>query len=306
MKILVIGGTGHVGAFLVPMLLEQGHEVYVGTRGTRAPHTGEDALKGAKFVICNGSDIESLKALRSYHFDAVVEFPGHIANVWEAFKDNVGHIVACGSLWMFGYPRVVPTPEQYQGECPFDGYAKRYAQMREMIAQSGMDKAVFTAIMPPNICGPGKIPLDCLGGRDIEQHKAHQAGKTVYLPDGPEVLLSPCDAEDIAALFALAINNRTAAAGQIFNVGPADSAVTSRELVRLFGEIYDTEIPVETVSWDTYRNEISPGVGWWWHFYAHMAPDISKARTLLGYEPQYTVKETLARAVDWMRDSGLL
>lgn len=304
MKVLVIGGTGHVGSFLVPMLLKQGHDVYVAVRGTRKAHTGA-ALDGAQFITCDVSKAEELEALREYHFDAVAEFPGNAYTVWNALKNDIGHLVACGSLWMFGYPRVVPTPEQYQNDCLFGGYDTRYPQICEMISQSGVHCAAFTAIMPPNICGPGKVPLDQLGGRSVECHKAMQRGETVYLPDGPEALIGPCDAEDIAALFALAINNRTAAAGQIFNVGSADS-VTSTELIRLFGEIYGVTIPIEYVPWATYTEKINPDMGGWWHFYAHMLPDISKARKLLGYEPRYTVKETMRRAVEWMKEQQLL
>lgn len=37
MKILVIGGTGHIGSYLVPRLVTQGHEVTVIARKP-APH----------------------------------------------------------------------------------------------------------------------------------------------------------------------------------------------------------------------------------------------------------------------------
>jgi len=37
MKVLVIGGTGHIGSFLVPQLVEDGHVVTVITRGERRP-----------------------------------------------------------------------------------------------------------------------------------------------------------------------------------------------------------------------------------------------------------------------------
>ncbi len=303
MKILIIGGTGHVGSFLVPMLTAQGHEVYVATRGKTAPRV-DATFDGAKFITCDASNEESLQALRDYRFDTVVDFPGHGYRVWNVLRGSIGHLVACGSLWMFGNPRVTPTPEQYQGDCPFDIYAVRYRHFREMLAESGMDKTLFTGIMPPNIAGPGKIPLDTAGGRSIELHRDLMAGKPVVLPDGPEALICPCDAEDIAALFALAINHPTAAAGQLFNVGT--DSVTATELVRIYGEIYGTDIPIERVPWNTYITEFNPPLGNWWHFYAHMVPDISKAYRLLGFVPRYSAKEALTRAVDWMRAEGLL
>jgi len=305
MKILVIGGTGHLGANIVEILCDQGHEVVAATRGNKGKPT-HACIDKARLITLNSSDLDAVTALSEQeHFDVVVDIPGTAWNVWQAFRDKASHIVACGSLWMLGYPHVVPTPEQTQGYCPSAGYRARYEKIQEMLADSFTHKAVFTAIFPPNICGPGKIPLDTLGGRDIEVHKANMRGEVVYLPNGPEVLLGPCDAYDLATLFTLAINNRTAAAGQIFN-GGSEYALTATEFVNTLAEIHGVEIPIAYVPWDEYQKKISPDVGYWWHFYAHMCPDISKARTLLGYKPRYTPQETLARAVQWMKDNELL
>ena len=42
MKVIVIGGTGHVGGFMVPMLVDAGCEVIViGSGKTPAPTTGK-------------------------------------------------------------------------------------------------------------------------------------------------------------------------------------------------------------------------------------------------------------------------
>ncbi|MBQ8309186.1 MAG: NAD(P)-dependent oxidoreductase [Clostridia bacterium] len=304
MKILVIGGTGHVGNYLVPKLLKNGHDVYVGTRGQIQPRDAE-SLQGAKFIKVNARDKENLCALKEERFDVIIDFPGSAKLVWDVLAEGVSHIIACGSLWMFGYPKIVPTPEIGFEKCFDKGYEIRYDDMLKMQAESGKGKAVFTAIMPPNICGPGKIPVDQYGGRSIELHKQMAAGEKVYIPDGPECVIGPCDAEDIAELFALAVENREAAAGQIFNVGSAYSLTTS-EFIRAYARIYGVEIPIERVSWEKYIAEINPSKGGWWHFYSPMCPDISKARKLLGYEPRYTPEQTLKRAVDWMREQDLL
>lgn len=304
MKILIIGGTGHVGTFLTRKLLSQGHEVYIGTRGKHSLREG-GFFEGAKFVTCDAGNKDSLEALKAYQFDTVVDFPGTAYHIWQVLGDTISHLVACGSLWMFGYPHKIPTPEMTQEECPFEGYKQRYEQILEMLKESGKGKATFTAVMPPNICGPGKVPLDSMGGRDVERHKSMMRGETVILPDGPECMVGPCDAEDIASLFALAVNNREAAAGQIFNAGSA-YALPAGDFIKAYGDIYGVEIPVKRVSWKEYSEAVNPKITAWWHFYAHMQPDISKAKELLGYEPQYTPEEAMKRAVDWMRQEGML
>lgn len=304
MKILVIGGTGHVGSHLTPMLVSEGHEVYIASRGKKS--VNGDCFAGTKNIICNASEIDSLKEVsEKYDFDTVIDFPGTGFNVWNAFKEKVSHIIVCGSHWMFGRPLVIPTPEIPQSECPFEDYRIRYAQIEKMLSESGKYKAVFTAIMPSNICGPGKIPLDTMGGRNIEVHRAAMRGETVYLPDGPQNLVAPCDAHDLATLFSLAVNKRSEAAGQIFNGGP-DYALSVLRFVKVYEEIYGVEIPVAYVSWEEYKEKINPSIWAWWHFYSNMCPDISKAAELLGYKPKYTPEQAMARAVEWMHEQNLI
>lgn len=303
MKILVVGGTGHVGTFLVPMLVEKGHEVYVGTRGT-TPLQSASAFSGAKFIKVDANDENCLAGLKEYGFDTVVDFPGMAFKIWNALKNDISHLVACGSLWMFGYPKVVPTPEISQNEILFDVYDRRYKEMLIMQSESGKFKAVFSAVMPPNICGPGKTPIDQFGGRSVDAHKSMKRGDKVYLPDGAEALIGPCDAEDLATLFALVCEKREKAKGEMFNGGAAYS-LTATEFIKAYGKIYGKELPIEYVSWKKYKSEINPDFGSWWHFYAHMLPDISKARKL-GYEPKYTPEQTMKRAVEWMEENNLL
>src|SRR6476620_1279607 len=38
MRIVVVGGTGHVGTYLVPRLVNAGHDVVVASRGKREPY----------------------------------------------------------------------------------------------------------------------------------------------------------------------------------------------------------------------------------------------------------------------------
>jgi len=40
-RIVVIGGSGHVGSYLVPALVELGHDVVNVSRGTAVPFLGD-------------------------------------------------------------------------------------------------------------------------------------------------------------------------------------------------------------------------------------------------------------------------
>ena len=305
MKVLVIGGTGHVGKFMVPKLFEAGLEVIVVGSG-KTPLPDNKVWSNVKYITCDVRNTDELDKLIDEAPDVVIDMPGTVWNVYQKMKTVSKHIIACGSLWMYGEPKVVPTPETKQNDCIVsEGYKKRYSEILKLLEISKEDNVDFTAIMPPNICGPGKIPLDCLGGRDIDLHRDHAKGKEVVLPDGPDPLIGPCDAEDIADCFVKAVLNRDKAAGEIFNVGSA-YALTAIELVKAYSEIYNIEIPVKRVSWDEYITNISPGIGYWWHFKAHMCPDISKAKKLLSYKPKFTPEQTLRRAVDWMLGESIL
>ena len=309
MKILVIGGTGHIGRFLTPMLVEQGAEVVVITRGTTAvgdsPAWRKVELRQATY---KAQDAAWRGLVAQVGAEVVIDIIGpDVPGTYEAARTGGAcrHFIACGSLWMFGPPQVAPTPPTTQAPCEFGGYADRYRQMQQTLQAAARDGIAFSAIMPPNICGPGKIPLDGRGGRGLDVHKAHRDGRPVQLPAGCNTLIGPCDAEDIARCFCLAACNRDSAAGEIFNVGSA-YALPAPQFIQAYGRIYNAEIPIETVSHDQFYRELLPDIGANYHFREHMLPDISKTCALLGYEPQYTPEQTLLRAVDWMRQEKLI
>ena len=302
MKICIIGGTGHIGMHLVRMFQEEGWSVVTVTSGR---HPIPEGVTSVIRPYVRG-DAEWGNVLREIGADVVVDILGtDVPSTYEAVKGTSRHLIACGSLWMYGEPKGVPTPEVTQGPCEFAGYALRYAELQEVLGRAQRDGVPFTAIMPPNICGPGKIPLEGMGGRSLDVHKAHQAGQPVPLPELGAVLIGPCDAEDVARGFFLSALQPQAAAGEIFNVGSA-YALTARRFVEVYGEIYGSTIPIEWMSWKTYAEEISPDPGSNYHFRGHMCPDISKIRSALGYAPRYTPEETMARAVDWMRREGMI
>jgi nucleoside-diphosphate-sugar epimerase len=240
--------------------------------------------------------------------DTLIDILGaDLAGTYEVARQrDVAHVIACGSVWMLGEPKRVPFNEISQTPSWDEGYASRWKVIQDVLRRSiAGEGPLFTAILPPNISGPGKIPLETQGGRDIAVHRALMVGKPVLLPEGPDVLIGPCDAEDVARPFCLAARQPQRAAGEIFNVGSA-YALTASEFVATYGRIYGVRIPIRRVPWKQFAEEVVPDRGSRYHFEAHMCPDISKLRQRLGCEPRHTPEQSLWRAVEWMRQRGLL
>lgn len=304
MDICVIGGSGHIGKHLIPMLVEAGHQVTVVTsRRTKVPTTRAwNSVRLVQQVYGKEGWTDAIRALKA---EVVVDIlQGDSPALYDAIKHVCKHLIVCGSLWMFGLPKVVPTPEEVQSPCVFAGYGDRFAKLLETKARAAADGVAFTAIMPPNICGPNKIPLECKGGRSLEVHRSHKRGEPVVLPAPGNNLIGPCDAEDVARGFFGAIEKREAAADEVFNVGSA-YALTAINFVETYASIYGVRIPIEFVSWQKFEQEVLPEIGAHWHFKANMCPDISKAWRKIGYAPKYTPEQAMQRAVKWLVDEGM-
>lgn len=308
MKIVVIGGTGHIGSFLTPMLVEAGYEVTVISRSGRTPVPDNGIWRKVKLIegFYKRDSLEWQELIARIKTEVVIDILGNdLWTLYETVKRNCKHLVACGSVWMFGDPKTVPTPETTQGPCRFEGYAWRYSEMLKTKKQALKEGVMFTAIMPPNICGPGKIPLEVKGGRDIKVQQSLMHGEAITLPLPGSNLIGPCDAEDVARAFFLAVQNREAAADEIFNVG-APYSVTIRRFVEIYEEIYEVKLPIAWVEWEKFTTTTVTQSGAYYHFQVNMCPDITKINSVLGFSPKYTTEETLSRAVDWIREEGVL
>lgn len=309
MNVCIIGGTGHIGGHLVPMLLREKASVTAVVRGkTAVPE--DDTWRGvrmfkAEYAAGNAQWPGRIRAAAA-GADVLIDLLGiDLSATYDAVKDVCPHVVACGSIWMLGNPRRVPCPAEAQREFWGDAYARRWRTIQDVLARSATGGPTFTTILPPNICGPGKIPLEPRGGRSVDVHRELAAGKPVTLPDGADVLIGPCDAEDVAQAFFLATMNAEAATGKIFNVGSA-YALTATEFVETYAKIYGVPIEIRRVPWGTFASETVPDASALYHFEAHMCPDISPIRETLGCAPRHTPEQAMQRAVDWMRSRKLV
>ena len=308
-SVLVIGGYGHIGRFLVPRLVRTGWQVTVLTRARQGPPDSE-AWRDLPHRHVTG-DYQHLTdnrgwtgLLKEIAPTVVIDILARNAPaVVHACPSQVRHVLVCGSVWMYGPPRQIPTPERTQGPFPFEFYRIRYQHLQELLVTK--EGPAITGVMPSNIAGPGKIPIDPYGTRDIAVHKAMASGCEIVLPYDGLILVGPTDAEDIAEVFALAAEQPDKAASRMFNAAAA-YALTFADLVTTYSRIYGAEIPVRSVEWDEFDLVVRPTPDQRYHHEAHMCADITAARRTLGYEPKYTPETALQRAVEWMRSKEML
>ncbi len=119
MKIVVIGGSGHIGTFLVPRLVRAGHEV-VGI--TRSSGTGYHDVPEWQQVTHVNADREQEDAASTFGKTVLAQEPDVVVDLvcftlesatalFEALRGKVGHLIHCGSIWWYGPSRTLPITE---------------------------------------------------------------------------------------------------------------------------------------------------------------------------------------------------
>jgi nucleoside-diphosphate-sugar epimerase len=131
MKTIVIGGSGHIGTFLVPRLVRAGHEVINISRGTRKAYADAPEGQHVRQVVADrqqedregtfGDRVAGLQA------DVVVDLVcftlESATSLVDRLRGEVGHLLHCGSLWRYGPSLKLPIAEHTgSGAAPVGDY----------------------------------------------------------------------------------------------------------------------------------------------------------------------------------------
>ncbi len=104
-KVVIIGGSGHVGTYLVPRLVEAGFEVVNVSRGQREAYAPNAAWKEVRGVTLDREAEEKAgtfgRKVRELKPDIVIDMicftPGSAKHLAEALKGQVSHFLHCGT-----------------------------------------------------------------------------------------------------------------------------------------------------------------------------------------------------------------
>jgi nucleoside-diphosphate-sugar epimerase len=312
MRILLTGGTRFLGPCIVKELVNKGHTVTVVNRGITPAKLPPEVkkVKGDK-----EKRKEFKKILEQLDYEAVIDTILNTEDLgWiiAMIKDKITHFIHCGTTGVYAPMKKIPALEEDKNLDPptYLGYfAEKLRQDKLLIELYEEENFPVTILRCSYIYGPGDIPLDIWGSRNIGFFKRLRESKTIAIPNDGRALLQPCYVEDIASAFALVLENKDSI-GQIYNIS-SSRAVTLNEYAKLTAKILDSKssfihIPVEhlvNLFKDNGQKIILPNLLF---LCEHMCVDISKAVQELGYSPQVPLEVGMKRNIEWMVNEGLL
>jgi len=315
MRIVVSGGSGHVGSFLVPRLVRAGHDVISLTRGASAPYVDDEAWSEVERIQVDRAAEDAAgtfgQRVAALEADVVVDMicftPESAVALVEALRGHSGHLVHCGTIWRYGVSLKQPMREDDTSP-PFGDYGTQKAAIAELLAAETRSGGLVTTVLQPgHISGPGWPPIGPLGNLDPDIWYALSAGQEIAVPGLGAELMHHVHADDVAQVFQLAIEQRDAASGESFNV-VAPSALTVRGFIEIAASWFGQTARIRSVSWAEFRSGTTAAYAdsSWQHLSRSQYASIEKARTLLTYTPAYEPEAAVLDGIRWLIDHDRL
>jgi nucleoside-diphosphate-sugar epimerase len=315
MKVAVLGATGHVGGYLVPRLVELGHEVIAVSRGRRQPYRPHAAWEKVRRVALDRDSLEAAGAFA----ERIVELSPQVVidmicftaesagRLTEALKGKVTHYLCCGTIWVHGHSTVVPTSESAP-RAPFGDYGiGKEAMERFLLDRARLYGFPATVLHPGHIVGDGWPPLNPAGNFNPRVFESLARGKPLALPNLGLETVHHVHADDVAQGFIRAMDSRSVAVGESFHlVSPA--ALTLRGYAEQVAAWFGREADLHFLPWEQWKRSASEEDAWYtWDHIAH-SPNcsIEKARRLLGYAPRYSSLEAVYESVQWLLEHHVI
>ena len=306
MRVVIIGGTGHVGTFLVPRLVMAGHEVICISRQENKPYNFHTAWKSVKMITIDRIEADKKKIfgkqIQDLSPDVVIDmicFTLESAkNLVEALQGRIQHFLHCGTTWVHGHSELVPTIET-QKRNPFGHYGINKAAIESyLISVSRQNGFPATILHPGHIVGPGWMPINPTGNLNPNIFKLLAEGKEIILPNNGMETLHHVHADDVAQSFMKALTNRNSSVGESFHI-ISEQALTLRGYASAMATLYGQKANLSFLPWEEWKKTVNQkDAELTWDHLAH-SPNFSieKAKKLLNYQPHYTSLQAIQESV---------
>ncbi|MGH7603190.1 MAG: NAD-dependent epimerase/dehydratase family protein [Gemmatimonadaceae bacterium] len=314
MPVVVIGGTGHIGTFLVPRLVSAGHDVIVVSRGKRGPYVPHHAWNEVKHIEIDrvaeekrgtfGSRIAALDA------DAVIDLicftPASAQQLIDALRPRQTLLLHCGTMWVHGRPRNAGGGRREAGGVtedeprhPFGDYGiKKAAIERQLLDATQRGDARAVVLHPGHIVGPGWNSVNPAGHLNPDVFTRIARGEALLLPNEGMETVHHVHADDVAQAFELALARPDDAVGESFHV-VSPAPMTLRAYAEAMYAHYGQRPQIEFLPWEEWRHTVTEdeAAATWDHIAHSPHGSIAKARQRLGYAPRYSSLDAVIESV---------
>lgn len=306
MKVIVIGGTGHIGTYLVPQLVMAGHDVVCVSRQKSQPYQADPAWKSVSHVKIDRSKAEKkgnfgsqIKELRGEVIIDLICFTLESAvELVTALSGEIQHFIHCGTMWVHGHSEQVPTSED-QKRKPFGEYGTQKAKIESYLLsicrQHGFP---VTILHPGHISGPGWLPINPAGNLNPEIFIKLAEGKEIVLPNLGMETVHHVHADDVAQAFVKTMDHWRNSVGESFHI-VSEQALTLRGYALAMAQWFGQEAKLCFKPWNEWKKNVSQrDAQLTWDHIAH-SPNgsIAKAKKLLDYKPRYSSLQAVQEAV---------
>jgi UDP-glucose 4-epimerase len=312
MKILVTGGAGYIGSFMVKRLLERGDEVTVVDSLERGHKEVID--ERAKFIQGNLLDKKLVEEVFKEKYDGVIHFAGFISmgesmeNPYLYFQDNVfaslnileemaktgnNNLIFSSSAGVYGNPAQIPIPEE-SATNPTNPYGESKLMVEKIMGWYGKTKKLSTvALRYFNAAGAS------LDGSMGEQHnpESHIIPKVIeallknqsfglfgtdYKTKDGTCVRDYIHVLDLVEAHVLALEKISKTPGNyVYNVGTGNG-FSNKEIIAMVEKVSGQSINVQ-------NSPRRPGDA------DELIADASKIKSELGFSPKYSDLETIVK-----------
>ncbi len=315
MHIIVIGGTGHIGTYLIPRLFEAGHSITVVSRGQREPYQPHPAWENVQRVSVDRLSAEKEgtfgKTILALRPDVVMDMTcfelSSARQLVEAVRGEIQLLAHCGSVWVQGVSTVVPTTEEMPRR-PLTEYGRKKNEIENyLLDQARRLGFPATVLHPGHIVGPGWAPVAPTACHDPQVFVRLARGERLALPNLGMETLHHVHASDVAQAFALSLDHWSQAVGESFFI-VSEAALTLRGFAEAaagwFGQAAELAfLPLEEWKATLPAEFVESALA---HVNHCTQCSIQKATRLLGYRPRYTSLEAVHESVNWLIENNLL
>ena len=315
-RAVVIGGSGHVGTYLVPRLVEAGFDVVNVARGRRQPYQPHGRWKSVETVILDREAEEKAgtfgRKVRDLKPDIVIDMicftldsarqlvealqrPGRRTSSIAARSGSMARASRCRRPRCSRAVRSATTASRRRRSRPSSS------------ARPARNGFPATIVHPGHIVGPGWAPLNPAGNFNPRVFTRLARGEELALPNFGLETVHHVHADDVAQVFMKAIANWSAAVGEAFHaVSPG--AVSLRGYAETVSAWFGREARLKFLPFEAWKAHETPedAAATFDHIARSPSSSIAKAERLLAYRPRYTSFEAVHESLAWLIKEGIV